>query len=623
MKMVNLWELSNITDIEHIDDINKLLELIRTGEVASLTIKDKFELGSPVNSTFESIFAKKGAGINYVSTDKPILISNNPLLSNFISPSFYKEHEKEIKEAYAYYYEHTNSSYISIPSFAYSPELIDVIIKKKVEYLDLYDVDLTDEIIKKLKDNFISAYLHKNGEEIKLSSNRVIGHYTLELIEKENKFIFSLENLVDSDLDNVKYLGDNSVLDILSENNNVNEKYFYIVIKDLIEHLNKTGKHFVVNFKVENRSVFKEVFNEIKYDNIEMFINNDLYNYPYDDYLEEEKRLDKIVEPIKKANLSPLERYLAVYNIVKNFKPYKENPNQTDESRYIRYILDNEYMVCVGYARLLEILCEKVGIRTTDLSIGVDISYDKDQSVSEIPVKYGGHARCMVSMDDPKYDVHGLFISDPTWDNKLDENRLNHALMTSGKIVTGKRMVFFDKYEHILDINTFEDFNSQVNYLYKRHLDEINKNNSLYLSDYFTFQEQVRMKEDSKYNDMMIAKAKSLRAYNDTIKAILKPIACDIKTEEYYKMLDNCKKEEDDINLLTEIGNYLLTRINQPISSETIIRASVNATSLIKGLSLEEREQEYERTRKDFYDRELTQFPYKVEDPDELGWKTR
>jgi hypothetical protein len=51
--------------------------------------------------------------------------------------------------------------------------------------------------------------------------------------------------------------------------------------------------------------------------------------------------------------------------------------------------------------------------------------------------------------------------------------------------------------------------------------------------------------------------------------------------------------------------------------------ASVNATAIIKGLSEEEKQAEYERTRKNLYDRELIQFPYQVEEPDALGWKTK
>ena len=64
--------------------------------------------------------------------------------------------------------------------------------------------------------------------------------------------------------------------------------------------------------------------------------------------MEEEKKLEELVKDIKTSNLSQFEKFIAVYNIVKNYKEFKENENNRDQARALRYILDNEYMVCVG-----------------------------------------------------------------------------------------------------------------------------------------------------------------------------------------------------------------------------------------------------------------------------------
>ena len=260
---------------------------------------------------------------------------------------------------------------------------------------------------------------------------------------------------------------------------------------------------------------------------------------------------------------------------------------------------------------------------TTDLSIGVDISYDNNESMGEIPVAYGGHARCMVSIDDDKYDVHGLYISDPTWDNKLTENRLNYALMTASKITTGNRMLFYDKNEPILDINTFEDFNNEVNYLLKEFYKEVKGSKSYAIYDYATFEEQIRMRQDKKFEEEMTNKVLLLEAYKKVVKAILKPISCDNRAIDFYMRTEKCKNEEDFVNLLTDMGNYLLTRINQPISYETIIQASVNGSTILKELNEQQREEEYQKTRKELYDREEKQFPYLVDEANKLGWKSR
>ena len=623
MKVVNLWELNDITDIKYTNDINEFLELIKYGEIRDFKIRDFYDASKPANSTFESIFHKEGVSFNYVSDEYPILISNNNLLPNVVSPKFYKEHEKEIKEAFCYYFDHKSADYLLIHSYEYSSELIDVIIKKNIEWVDFQDVEVSQEDIKKLRDNYISASLIKNGESIQLSTNKVIGNYTFKRLDEERKLLFTLNDLLESNLDNCKYIKDNVDIEILGKDLDVDEEHYYKAVKIFLNHLSRVGKRFDVKIYVINRSIFKKVFNEERFNNLNIFINNDLHDYRYEEYLEEDKKLDELVEPIKNANLSPLEKYLAVYNLVKNFKPYKENPNQIEESRFLRYILDNEYMVCVGYAKLLEVLCEKVGIMTTDLSIGVDISYDNNESMGEIPVAYGGHARCMVSIDDDKYDVHGLYISDPTWDNKLTENRLNYALMTASKITTGNRMLFYDKNEPILDINTFEDFNNEVNYLLKEFYKEVKGSKSYAIYDYATFEEQIRMQQDKMFEEEMTNKVLLLEAYKKVVKAILKPISCDNRAIDFYMRTEKCKNEEDFVNLLTDMGNYLLTRINQPISYETIIQASVNGSTILKGLNEQQREEEYQKTRKELYDREEKQFPYLVDEANKLGWKSR
>ena len=623
MKVVNLWELNEITDINFTNDINSFLELIKYGEIRDFKIRDFYDASKPANSTFESIFRKEGVSFNYVSDENPILISNNNLLPHIISPKFYKEHEKEIKDAFCYYYEHKDFDYLTIHPYEYSSELIDIIIKKNIEWVDFQDAEVSEEDIKKLKANYISASLIKNGESIQLSTNKVIGNYTFKRLEEERKLLFTLNNILESNLDNCKYIMDNVDIEILGRDLEVDEEHYYKTIKIFLNHLSRVGKHFDVKIYVYDRNIFKKVFNEERFNNLNIFINNDLHDYRYEEYLEEEKKLDKLIEPIKNANLSLLEKYLAVYNLVKNFKPYKENPNQIEESRFLRYILDNEYMVCVGYAKLLEVLCEKVGLKTTDLSIGADISYDDDKSMSEKPVEYGGHARCMVAIDDDKYDVHGLYISDPTWDNELTENRLNHALMTSAKITTGKRMIFYDINEPILDINTFDDFNTEVNYLLKEFYKEVKNSKSYAIYDYATFEEQIRMQGDKKFEEEMISKFHLLESYKKVVQSILKPISCDNKAIDFYIRLEKCKNEEDFINLLTDMGNYLLTRINQPISYETIIQASVNGSAILKGLDEKGREEEYQKTRKELYAREEKQFPYLIDEANKLGWKSR
>ena len=49
--------------------------------------------------------------------------------------------------------------------------------------------------------------------------------------------------------------------------------------------------------------------------------------------IKEEAKLEKLISPVKNSNLSPFEKYIAIYNIVKNFKEYNEAPNNSSHKK--------------------------------------------------------------------------------------------------------------------------------------------------------------------------------------------------------------------------------------------------------------------------------------------------
>ena len=135
------------------------------------------------------------------------------------------------------------------------------------------------------------------------------------------------------------------------------ENVHYDKLRELLIKLDELGKDIVVKLPVRNREVFKNSsLYDVKLNAVDLVIVNDLYDYSFDEYLKEDKYLDELVEGIKNSGLSPLERYIAVYNIVKNYKAYKENEKDKEQSRALRYILKNEYMVCVGFSKLLIVI---------------------------------------------------------------------------------------------------------------------------------------------------------------------------------------------------------------------------------------------------------------------------
>ena len=303
--------------------------------------------------------------------------------------------------------------------------------------------------------------------------------------------------------------------------------------------------------------------------------------------MQEEKKLETLITPIKNANLSPLERYLAVYNIVKNYKLYKENKDDKNKARYLRYILDNEYMVCVGYSKLLTELLDKVGIDANGISIDVDTSYDDGFTREEKEVELAGHQRSIISIDDDKYNIHGLYMADPTWDNSLPNNYLNHALMPFDKMQISKRMFAYNNYDVILDIHNFQEFNQQVNFLLKRQ-----------------FKDTKNFFNNKTYNEIL------LKSYEMVCGKIIKAIQCDPKYQEFKIILSNCKSEEDYTNFLSQIGNYLLTRINKDISSEVILEAATASFQKLNNPS--DSKKYYDETKNEYLERDLKTFPYEI-----------
>lgn len=158
-----------------------------------------------------------------------------------------------------------------------------------------------------------------------------------------------------------------------------------------------------------------DYFKNLKDSNISIFFSYGKENettFTLDQVLKEEMFLQKCADEILKENFSPLEQYIAIFDIVKNFKPYKEEEENNfvsrTKSRGIYEILNNEYMVCVGYSNLINNLCSRVGIPCL---------------VHSLQLKEGGHARNYVHLVDKKYGISGFYVSDATWDNKVKKER--------------------------------------------------------------------------------------------------------------------------------------------------------------------------------------------------------
>ena len=285
----------------------------------------------------------------------------------------------------------------------------------------------------------------------------VIGSYTLSDLKKIDVLVLS-DKLSSLEIDNLMFINKKSNIHFINRSDVYDEKKFFNNLSNIFMELEQHNRVYNIEIDVRSRELLREsnLLDCIK--NINLTINVSNCTYSLDEYLLEEKKLNDLVDSVKRANLSPFEKYLAVYNIVKKFKAYKENPDNFWDSRKLKYILDNEYMVCVGYANLLVVLLEKVGISSMVVGSSVDISYDDGFTKECICTKFCGHQRNIVKIDDDKYNIYGIYVVDATWDNNMSIDLYNHAVMTFDRMKEALRLETLEKTDLILDFHNIYDF---------------------------------------------------------------------------------------------------------------------------------------------------------------------
>ena len=158
---------------------------------------------------------------------------------------------------------------------------------------------------------------------------------------------------------------------------------------------------FPINFSNEEKN---ELFNnKEKYKNV-FFIDDAYKEFSIDDLIKIEKSMDLMVKDIKESDLSPYERFIAVYDIVKSYKSYKVEPDESFSlSRNEYMFIMSDYGVCLGYVKVLQALLLRVGILSDDL------------------ICDGNHAILISYIKDPKYDIDSFQLSDPTGDAIKDD----------------------------------------------------------------------------------------------------------------------------------------------------------------------------------------------------------
>lgn len=383
-------------------------------------------------------------------------------------------------------------------NFLYNLELVHFI--KQYPFGDLRILStslITKDVLLAIRDNqhIFSIYLGSENDPYVLTrdvfdilnqseslfnivTNEVIGNFSSAEIEYISYF------------KNIK-VGQYSASDLVS----LDSFHFYEPLSETeIEYLKKYLKTGVnIYFEYQSYDNIMNVVRLLKGRNIHFFIS---YSKYLSDYFEDFKaimdqkekisiiesmNLDRyiflmsimklMVKDIVNSKLSPYERYLAVYEIVTHFKEYAENNRHLSEARNLEYILFNNYIVCEGFSKLFVALLELVGISACNIEVIIHKSkeiptLEQEAQLSRIQLELlkgnvSYHARVLVRLIDSKYNIDGIFIADPTWDNSLENHFFNHSLMTPYE-VSLENMNFGETITNILNVSSFQEFLQKI-----------------------------------------------------------------------------------------------------------------------------------------------------------------
>lgn len=175
--------------------------------------------------------------------------------------------------------------------------------------------------------------------------------------------------------------------------NNIRNRYIYI------------SNRFGANRK--DFDFVKERYGDI--DNIRFYIEGNTLSIDIDEYRQTVEYIQGIIELVSSHRLSPLEKMLYAYDIVRD-RVYKlESGDESPyKSRDLTQVIVGDRIVCAGFSKILGAVLTGLGIRNM-----VQLLRNN--------VEGNGHARNVCYIRDDKYGVEGIYYMDATFGSKKRE----------------------------------------------------------------------------------------------------------------------------------------------------------------------------------------------------------
>ena len=380
------------------------------------------------------------------------------------------------------------------------------------ELCEIYDGTIYDNLYRKIVDEYNYTTLQR-AKSINLS--RV---YSSQELDKIFKYAPNLESIT----------VEGNALSCLRE---IMEK----IVDSNIDITLNLDEHYT--YDIENLKEMNELYPVIK-------VSYGTGVGKLEDYIKAESAIAEMLKPIEQLELSPLEKFIYAFNTCKRFRKYKENEEDRANARNIMELFKpgNEHIVCVGFANILSELCKRLDIPITDVGLSVYRISDTNE-VKRI----GSHARNFVRINDSKYGLDNMYMTDATWSNDFEFDSLVTALMTPYETLQLRSIVKFGE-TSIITARTYDEFLHAIYVEFRNN-------------QHYNFDKTMEYLE---------------RLYPEFISECLTVQSYKTFKSKLFTKIEDYRLLYSDDSFMKKIFQFIETKTKQPISGEVLIDAAVN-----------------------------------------------
>lgn len=563
---------------------NPIIHQSKLNDEVKVTYDELLKLSNIAYISLDEGYIIKNKAGQYIkimttSIDNPFIVRDNSLTINI---DYFLTHPQLVDEILCNVCKNTKSDDISIIDKALITQQLLESLKSNTSLKDIkiarYERQpqrqyfMNQELFDMFKDS--GKRIYTSGVDPELENNfssvigynvsrKLIGYNNYNDLQDISRIIYVREAFTLEELENLKYLPDGKTIHIHADDLDISE-----VIK-IVNRINNLGNRVQIKIDLKDKEVFNscEIFTDEKYENMDIIINDTNFL----DYKRYESILYSFIKDVNDTEYSPFEKYIYAYNITKRFKEYKENDEDRTKARNIYDILFNEYMVCVGYAKMLNDLLRKMGFESKEIPGDLYIRENEEDVY-----KSAGHARTYIHIEDPKYGISGYYIADPTWDNDIENDYYNHLAMTSIEATRQKNLsgnaIKYDNISvrELFYIDSLDEFYEKVNYIINNKINNNYEIHKIYKSIIHDILQELKLIDKSMYDKFISKYSQSgENPFLDSNKDI---------TIEYNQF----------VQIISDLGNYIVSKVNNPISGKSIIDAAMVVNTNIFGFNEEQ-----------------------------------